>query len=337
MIEVQHVTKRYGPVAAVNDVSFRVEAGQILGLLGPNGAGKTTTMRVLTGYIPPTEGNAIIAGFDVFESPVDAKRRTGYLPESPPLYPDMTVREYLTFVARIKAVSPSDRQQRIDYAMGRTSVEDMADRHCGNLSKGYRQRVGLAQAILHNPDVLILDEPTAGLDPKQIIETRELIKELAGDHTIILSTHILPEVSQTCERVVIINKGRVVAEDTPANLAGRLHGSETIHLQVDSSGIDPTSALTAIPGVAEVRAGDAASESRMVEVQAAEGADIRRQIANAVVSNGWGLLEMRPVRLSLEDIFLQLTTTEEEETDTAIDEAGPTMAVAADGKELDHG
>ena len=337
MIEVQHVTKRYGPVAVVNDVSFRVEAGQILGFLGPNGAGKTTTMRVLTGYMPPTEGKAIIGGFDVFDSPVEAKTRTGYLPESPPLYPDMTVREYLTFVAQIKAVASSKRRQRVDYAMGRTSVDEVADRHCGKLSKGFRQRVGLAQAILHNPDVLILDEPTAGLDPKQIIETRELIKELGGDHTIILSTHILPEVSQTCERVVIINKGRVVAEDTPANLTGRLRGSETIRLQIDSGGVDPASALATVPGVSEVRAGDATSEGRMVEVQAAEGADIRRQLASAIVSNGWGLLEMRPVRLSLEDIFLQLTTTEEEQSDVAIDESSPGEAVETSGKELNHG
>ena len=339
MIEVQHVTKRYGPMAAVSDLSFRVEAGQILGLLGPNGAGKTTTMRILTGYMPPTEGKAVIAGFDVFESPVDAKRRTGYLPESPPLYPDMTVREYLTFVARIKAVPSSDRRTRVDDAMGRTSVDDVADRQCGKLSKGYRQRVGLAQTILHNPDVLILDEPTAGLDPKQIIETRELIKELAGDHTIILSTHILPEVSQTCERVVIINQGRVVAEDTPDNLTGRLRGSETIRLQVDSSGVDPTSALAAVPGVAQVHAGDAGSDGRLVEVQAVEGADIRRQVANAVVSNGWGLLEMRPVRLSLEDIFLQLTTTEEEDADASVedDEAGADDTPAAGRTESDHG
>lgn len=325
MIEVQHVTKRYGPVAAVNDVSFRVESGQILGFLGPNGAGKTTTMRILTGYMPPTEGTAIVAGFDVFNSPVEAKRRTGYLPESPPLYPDMTVREYLNFVARIKAVSRGERRKRIDYAMGRTSIGDMADRHCGNLSKGYRQRVGLAQAILHNPDVLILDEPTAGLDPKQIIETRELIKELAGDHTIILSTHILPEVAQTCEQVVIINKGRVVAEDTPANLTGRLHGSETIQLQVDTGGTDPTSIMSAIPGVVQIHVSDATpSNDRSIEIQAAEGADIRREIANTVVSNGWGLLEMRPIRLSLEDIFLQLTTTEEEDDKSR--EAAPPMA-----------
>ena len=311
MIEVQHVTKRYGPVAAVNDVSFRVEAGQILGFLGPNGAGKTTTMRVLTGYLPPTEGTATIAGFDVLEEPIEAKRRTGYLPESPPLYPDMTVREYLTFVARINGLASTERDNRIGQVMERTSIGDVADRHCGKLSKGYRQRVGLAQAILHNPDVLILDEPTAGLDPKQIIETRELIKELAGDHTIILSTHILPEVAQTCERVVIINKGRVVAEDTPDNLTGRLHGAVTIQMQIDTAGADPTGALQAVPGVASVSLGDPGSDGRTVEVQSAQDVDIRRGLANAVVSNGWGLLEMRRARLSLEEIFLQLTTAEE--------------------------
>ena len=317
MIEVQHVTKRYGPVAAVNDVSFRVEAGQILGFLGPNGAGKTTTMRVLTGYVPPTEGKATVAGFDVFEEPIEAKRRTGYLPETPPLYPDMTVREYLTFVARINDIAPADRSRRLGQVMGRTSVEDVADRHCGKLSKGYRQRVGLAQAILHNPDVLILDEPTAGLDPKQIIETRELIKELAGDHTIILSTHILPEVSQTCERVVIINKGRVVAEDTPDNLTDRLHGSVTIHLQVDAAGADPTAVLEAVPGVAAVSVGDPGHDGRAIEVQSVEEADVRRELAGAVVSRGWGLLEMRRARLSLEEIFLELTTEEEPAGDAA--------------------
>jgi len=333
VIEVQHITKRYGPVAAVNDVSFRVEAGQILGFLGPNGAGKTTTMRILTGYMPPTQGKAIIAGFDVFNSPVEAKRRTGYLPESPPLYPDMTVREYLNFVARIKAVSGGERRQRIDYAMGRTSISDMANRLCGHLSKGYRQRVGLAQAILHNPDVLILDEPTAGLDPKQIIETRELIKELAGDHTIILSTHILPEVAQTCEQVVIINKGRVVAEDTPANLTGRLHGSETIRLQVDTGTTDPTPIMSAVPGVLQIRvSGVTPNNDRSIEIQAREGADIRREIANTVVSNGWGLLEMRPVRLSLEEIFLQLTTTEEED-DKSLEAAQPMAEQGSDQAE----
>ena len=224
MIEVQHVTKRYGSLRAVDDLSFSVERGEILGLLGPNGAGKTTTMRILTGYLPATEGRVRVAGFDVSEQPIEAKRRTGYLPETPPLYPEMTVAEYLRFVARINGMPASDRQAQVGSAMERTSIADMADRYCGRLSKGYRQRVGLAQAILHNPDVLILDEPTAGLDPGQIIETRRLIIELAGDHTIILSTHILPEVSQTCQRVVIINRGQVVAVDTPDNLTARLQG-----------------------------------------------------------------------------------------------------------------
>ena len=225
MIEVHHLTKRYGRVTAVDDVSFRVERGEILGFLGPNGAGKTTTMRILTGYMPPTDGRATVAGYDIFDKPIDAKRRIGYLPETPPLYPDMTVREYLDFVARLKGVPSKEKKERVTSVMARAHVADMADRHCGKLSKGYRQRVGLAQAIIHNPEVLILDEPTAGLDPKQIIETRQLIRGLAGDHTIVLSTHILPEVAQTCQRVVIINKGRVVAVDTPDNLTARLQGS----------------------------------------------------------------------------------------------------------------
>ncbi len=212
MIEVQNLTKRYGRFTAVDGVSFRVEKGEILGFLGPNGAGKTTTMRILTGYMPATTGKALVGGFDVFDQPLEAKKRTGYLPETPPLYPEMTVREYLMFVARIKGVAAKAQRAQVDTSMEKTRVADVASRHCGKLSKGYRQRVGLAQAILHNPDVLILDEPTAGLDPKQIMETRDLIKSLAGDHTIVLSTHILPEVAQVCQRVVIINKGKVVAD-----------------------------------------------------------------------------------------------------------------------------
>ena len=311
MIEVQNVTKRYGPITAVNDVSFRVEPGEILGFLGPNGAGKTTTMRVLTGCIPPTEGRALIAGFDVFDEPVEAKRRTGYLPETPPLYPDMTIREYLTFASRISGVRASDRASRIDFAMRRTSIPDVADRHCGKLSKGYRQRVGLAQAILHNPEVLILDEPTAGLDPKQIIETRELIKDLAGDHTIILSTHILPEVAQTCAQVVIINKGHVVAVDTPENLTKRLGGSETIRLEIDTLGDDPSLALEQLDGVVSVSVNPESNGASVVDVQVAQGDDVRRHLANAIVSNGWGLLELRRLKMSLEDIFLELTTQDE--------------------------
>jgi ABC-2 type transport system ATP-binding protein len=311
VIEVQHLTKRYGRVTAVNDVSFRVERGEIVGFLGPNGAGKTTTMRILTGYMPATEGNAIVAGFDVFEQPIEAKRRTGYLPETPPLYPDMNVSEYLDFVAKIKGVASADRRARVQYVMGRTRITDMANRLCGKLSKGYKQRVGLASALIHSPDVLILDEPTAGLDPKQIIETRELIKELAGDHTIILSTHILPEVAQTCQRVVIINKGRVVAVDTPDNLTERLRGSATIYVQVDANGADVSATIGRVAGVTRVVESDRHNSQVGYEVVSEGGQDVRRALASTVVTNGWGLLELRPARMSLEEVFLKLTQIDE--------------------------
>ena len=308
MIEVQHLTKRYGRLTAVEDVSFRVERGEILGFLGPNGAGKTTTMRILTGYIPATDGKATVAGFDVFDQPIEAKRRTGYLPESPPLYPDMTVSEYLTFVAKVKGVASNERKSRIGSVMERTRIADMAKRHCGKLSKGYKQRVGIAQALIHNPDVLILDEPTAGLDPKQIIETRQLIKELAGDHTIVLSTHILPEVSQTCQRVVIINKGKVVAVDTPDNLTSRLRGAETMYVEIDAGGASVAPVLAQVGGVTKVSQADANGAAVGYEVESEHGHDVRRELARTVVSNGWGLLELRPMRVSLEDVFLSLTT-----------------------------
>ena len=310
MIEVQHITKRYGRVTAVDDVSFRVERGEILGFLGPNGAGKTTTMRILTGYMPPTDGRATVAGYDVFTHPIEAKRRTGYLPETPPLYPDMTVREYLDFVAKIKGVPPKERKERVTTVMKRAHVDDMAARHCSKLSKGYRQRVGLAQALIHNPEVLILDEPTAGLDPKQIIETRDLIRSLAGDHTIVLSTHILPEVAQTCQRVVIISRGRVVAVDTPEGLTGRLKGAETMYVQMDAGGEDAVAALEQIPGVTRVVTADQRPGANGFEVESARGTDIRRDIARAIVTRGWGLMELRPMRMSLEEIFLQVTTEE---------------------------
>jgi ABC-2 type transport system ATP-binding protein len=327
MIEVQNLTKRYGTFTAVHDVSFKAERGEILGFLGPNGAGKTTTMRVLTGYMPPTDGKAIVAGYDVLEHPLDAKRRTGYLPETPPLYPDMTVVEYLTFCARIKGLPRAERAKRVATAMERTRIADMSKRYCGKLSKGYRQRVGLAQALLHNPDVLILDEPTAGLDPKQIIETRKLIKELGGDHTVILSTHILPEVSQTCHRVVIINKGRVVAVDTPDNLTARLGRSATTYVQVDTSGAntgaDAGAALAAVAGVARVTATDGDGPIRAFEVDAEDDQDVRRTLAAAIVGKGWGLLELRPMRVSLEDIFLQLTTEENPDAPAAVAASEP--------------
>jgi ABC-2 type transport system ATP-binding protein len=310
VIEVEHLTKRYGTFTAVDDVSFTVERGEILGFLGPNGAGKTTTMRVLTGYMPATEGRARVAGYDVVDQAIQAKRRTGYLPETPPLYTDMTVRDYLLFCARIKGIGRGERASRVNAAMERTRVADVAGRHCGKLSKGYRQRVGLAQALLANPDVLILDEPTAGLDPKQIIETRKLIKELAGDHTVVLSTHILPEVSQTCQRVVIINKGKVVAVDTPDNLTATVRGSESQFLQVDARGADAASAIRALDGVTGVSVSETRNGLTTMEVTSAAGRDIRQDLAATVVNRGWGLLELRPMRVSLEDVFLTLTTVE---------------------------
>jgi len=321
VIEVQHLSKRYGPVTAVDDVSFRAESGEILGFLGPNGAGKTTTMRIITGYMPATEGKATVAGFDVFDQPIEAKRRTGYLPETPPLYPDMTVREYLTFVAKIKGVR-KDVKGRVDAVMKRTWVADMGSRHCGKLSKGYKQRVGLAQALIHNPEVLVLDEPTAGLDPKQIIETRQLIRELAGTHTIVLSTHILPEVAQTCQKVVIINKGKIVAIDTPDALTERLHGAVTMYLQAQGPADDVQRALQSVAGVARVHLAEKRDEIGVFEVDSEHGVDVRRELAGAVVRGGWGLLELRPVRVSLEDIFLSLTTEEvEAEEPAAVAEA----------------
>ena len=327
MIEVQHLSKRYGPVTAVDNVSFRAESGEILGFLGPNGAGKTTTMRIITGYMPATEGTATVAGFDVFEQPLEAKRRTGYLPETPPLYPDMTVREYLTFVAKIKGVR-KDIRGRVDAVMKRTWVADMAGRHCSKLSKGYKQRVGLAQALIHNPDVLVLDEPTAGLDPKQIIETRQLIRALAGNHTIVLSTHILPEVAQTCQKVVIINKGKIVAIDTPDALTERLRGAITMYLQAQGPVDDIQRALQNIRGVVRVNVAEKRDDIGVFEIDSEKGADVRRDLSAAIVRGGWGLLELRPVRVSLEEIFLSLTTeeratSEPDEPDEPVEPAEP--------------
>ncbi len=312
MIEVQHLSKEYGPVKAVDDVSFRAEAGEILGFLGPNGAGKTTTMRIITGYMPATEGKASVAGFDVFDQPIEAKKRTGYLPETPPLYPDMTVREYLTFVAKIKGVR-KDVKGTVDSVMKKTWVADMANRHCGKLSKGYKQRVGLAQALIHNPEVLVLDEPTAGLDPKQIIETRQLIRELKGNHTIVLSTHILPEVAQTCQKVVIINKGKVVATDTPDALTERLRGAQTLFVEAQGPADAIQGALRSVAGVVNVSIAEQRDAASHFQVDSEKGADIRRDVAAAIVRGGWGLLELRPMRMSLEEIFLSLTTEENTE------------------------
>jgi ABC-2 type transport system ATP-binding protein len=305
MIQVQNLSKWYGTTEALRQVSFTVQKGEILGFLGPNGAGKTTTMRILTGYMPPSSGTARVAGYDVFYDSIEVRKRIGYLPETVPLYPEMTVWDYLDFCARLRGVS--DRDAAIDRAMEMTSIGERADMHIGKLSKGYRQRVGIAQALVHNPEVLILDEPTIGLDPKQIIEIRNLIKSLAGDHTIILSTHILPEVSQTCSRVLIINDGTIVAEDTPERLSARVRGAEHIHLQVAKPAPEIPTELEKVQGVLGVHA----KANGVYEIETNLGTDRRADIAALVVQRGWGLLELRPLSLSLEEVFLKLTTTEE--------------------------
>ena len=307
MIEVLNVTKRYGELTAIDRVSFRVEKGEVLAFLGPNGAGKTTTMRMLTCFMPATEGTARVAGFDCFDQPQEVKRRVGYLPETPPLYQELTVTEYLTFTGRLKGMSAKDLRNGLDRVVERLSIGDVRHRLIANLSRGYKQRVGLAQALLHDPPVLILDEPTVGLDPKQIIEIRDLIKSLAGSHTVILSTHILPEATAVCQRVVIISGGRIVAEDTPDRLSARLRRSEKISVTVKHPTADMAAqlrALTGIVGVFEQDHGTFLLESEL-------GRDIRDDIARLIVGQGWGLLELRTIAMTLEDVFLRLTQHEE--------------------------
>jgi ABC-2 type transport system ATP-binding protein len=311
VIEVEHVTKVYGARKAVDDVSFKVEKGEVLGFLGPNGAGKTTTMRILTCYMPSTEGTARIAGYDVFEQSLEVRKRIGYLPENPPLYTEMTVSSYLDFVAKIKGARSNQRKAQVDEAMEKCALGDARNRIIGKLSKGYKQRVGLAQALLNNPEVLILDEPTIGLDPNQIHEVRSLIKGLASTHTVILSTHILPEVSMTCNRVVIINNGKVVASDTPEGLARQTRGAERISLTVEGPKEAVQEKLAAIGGVLNVAAEEPAGNSVTYTVECQLNSDLHRVLASTVVSQGWGLLELRGISMSLEDVFINLTTKEE--------------------------
>ncbi|MGA2097043.1 MAG: ABC transporter ATP-binding protein [Candidatus Acidiferrum sp.] len=312
MITVKELTKRYARNTAVDHISFNIEKGQIVGFLGPNGAGKTTTMRMLTCFMPPTAGSATIAGFDVLEEPMEVKKRIGYLPETPPVYPEMRTGEYLEFVGRLKGLSKADLSKRVDYVCERCSVADVRQKLISKLSKGYRQRIGLAQAIIHNPDVLILDEPTAGLDPKQINETRDLIKSLAGDHTIILSTHILPEVEQTCEQVIIINKGKVVATDSVHNLQNRARGIESVIVEVAGRNADLDAAevqaqLEKVSGVIKVHFKEKRQTRSIFEVEGSNDRLIRGDLARAIVAAGWDLNELRSSAMSLEEIFLQLT------------------------------
>ena len=312
MITVTELTKKYARHTAVDHVSFEVQKGQIVGFLGPNGAGKTTTMRMLTCFLPPTSGQATVAGFDVLEQPFEVKKRIGYLPETPPLYPEMRTAEYLAFVGSLKGLTGAELTKRVEYVLDRCSVADVRDKLLGKLSKGYRQRVGLAQAIIHNPDVLILDEPTSGLDPKQINETRDLIKSLAGDHTIILSTHILPEVEQTCQYVLIINKGKLVVKDSVNNLQNRARGAESLLVEVAgrNGDVDSTSVqrrLELIPGVSRVVFKEKVQNRAAFEVESRKDGFVRGDLARTVVESGWDLNELRPTAVSLEEIFLQLT------------------------------
>ncbi|MEM9538341.1 MAG: ABC transporter ATP-binding protein [Cyanobacteria bacterium P01_E01_bin.42] len=313
MIEVEHLSKVYNTTPAIQDVDFSVADGEILGFLGPNGAGKTTTMRILSGYLPATSGTARISGYDVHEQSMEVRKRIGYLPETPPLYPDMTVEGFLHFVARIKGISAGDRVNRVNLAIQRCNIEEKRKILIRKLSKGYRQRVGIAQAIVHNPPTIILDEPTVGLDPLQIIEVRNLIKSLAGEHTIVLCTHILPEASMTCDRVTIINRGRVVVTNTPDNLMAELTGESGYEMEVDGNVLGVKPILQAISGVesVEIKPFPERLNRSLLRISTNRDTELGRDLASAIVKNGLGLYEMRRTQPTLEDVFLELTTEEE--------------------------
>ncbi len=307
MIDVQHVTKRYGQVTVLDDISFSIQKGEIVAFLGPNGAGKTTTMRILTGFMPPTSGRVTIAGFDCLEEPWEVKKHIGYLPETPPLYLEFTVKEYLTFVGRIKRLTPKQLPKSMEIIIDQTGLTEVQGRVIGHLSRGYRQRVGLAQALIHNPPVLILDEPTTGLDPNQIIEIRDLIKSLGGSHTIILSTHLLAEATAICQKVIIIHQGKIVAIDTPEQLGAKLRQSAILNLTVKQSDPDLIESLRKISGVIDVSQGSTPN-TYIIETHAGE--DVRDELTQLVVTCGAGLLELHMQTVSLEDVFKVLTTTD---------------------------
>jgi len=316
MIEVENLTKYYGNLAAIENITFRVEKGEILGFLGPNGAGKTTTMRILAGFFPPTSGTARVVGYDVVNDSIEVRRRIGYMPETIPLYKDMRVKEYLDFVAEVKGIPRKTRKSKIEKVMKECGATEVSHRLIGKLSKGFQQRVGLAQALLHDPEVLILDEPTIGLDPKQIIEIRQLIKGLAGERTIILSTHILPEVSMTCQRVIIINEGKIIAMDTPENLNKQLQKLTQILLQVEGPPEEVASQLGKVKGVVKVTKKEEVSPGVWnYIVESSKDLDVRKGLAQIILSHQWGLLELRPLGMSLEDIFVKLVTAEEREAE----------------------
>jgi ABC-2 type transport system ATP-binding protein len=304
MIEISNLTKRYGSLIAVNKINFSVKKGEIVGFLGPNGAGKTTTMKIITGFMAPTSGTVKVADFDVFENPLEVKKRIGYLPETPPVYTDMLVKDYLEYVARLKKMPSEKISAGVTRAIEKTNIGQVQNRLIGNLSKGFRQRVGIAQALVHNPEVLVLDEPTVGLDPKQVIEIRNLIKELAGDHTVILSTHILPEVTATCERIIIINKGEIAAEDTFEGLSHRMSDTRRFYVRVRR----PQNFESQIKNVGGVKSFKVTNNSFEIELDKSD--DSNEKLSEAAVKSGAGLLEFRSVDVSLEDIFLKLTTTD---------------------------
>jgi ABC-2 type transport system ATP-binding protein len=327
MIEVERLTKYYGPTPAIHDVSFRVEKGQIWGFLGPNGAGKTTTMRILSCFMPASGGTARVAGYDVFEQSLEVRRRIGYLPENVPLYVDMTVASYLDFVADVKGLGRADRRRRVGEVMARCLIDDVRNRLIGRLSKGYRQRVGLAQALVADPDVLILDEPTIGLDPRQIIEIRSLIKSLAGEHTVFLSTHILPEVSMVCEGVIIINRGRIVQSGPLDRLMDELAPMTRLQVQVEGPPELVSGSLRALPGVTRVESRGVAERVGTFVVETDRARDVRRELFQLVAQQRWTLLEMRALGLSLEEIFIRVVAGEEHEAA----ESAPAAAEPPDG------
>ncbi len=309
MIQVSHLSKMYGPRPAISDLCFSVERGEIIGFLGPNGAGKSTTMKILSGFMPATSGSVSVAGFDVFEKPLEVKRRVGFLPENPPIYNEMSVDQYLRFVAKIKGVAGGKIGSQVQETMAKTGLTDVRKRLIGNLSKGYRQRVGLAQALVHNPEVLILDEPTVGLDPNQIIEIRNVIKGLKGQHTVILSSHILPEVTATCDRIIVINRGTIVAQDTLEQLTRRLRKGQIFTMTIREPKSSLVQTLKSIRGVAEVTTDPRDGRQLHIEIRADVG-EVRDQVVAAAVQAGAGVLEFASEKLSLEEIFLQLTTHE---------------------------
>jgi ABC-2 type transport system ATP-binding protein len=309
VIEVKDLTRYYGDMCAISSVSFNVQKGEILGLLGPNAAGKTTTMRILTCYMPPTSGTATVGGYDIFEQSMEVRQITGYLPENPPLYNELVLEDYLKFVAMVKGIEKKQITAEIDSVIEKTSLGDVKGQVIGKLSKGFKQRVGLAQCLLNNPPIVILDEPTVGLDPKQIIEIRDLIKKLRGEHTIILSSHILPEVEQTCERVVIISEGKVVAEDSPDNLTRRMKGSDRVLLEIEGEQAKIEKIFKSFSDVLSVQISKSGKSILKVTVESKK--DLRKEFARAIIENKLGLLEMQADKVTLEDIFLHLTTKEE--------------------------